>query len=243
MKDIILSAHQPAYLPWLGYFHKMALSDIFVILDDVQFEKNSFINRNKIKTSRGPIWLTVPVLISGHTTLTISDMKINNTANWREKHWKAIYLNYKKAPYFTKYSAFFEDLYKKEWHRLSDLLAYTTDFFVKELKLGTVLYKQSDLQIKSKKQQLILDLCANFKADVFVCGAMGRNYIDAADFSKHGTNVVFQEYKHPVYPQLWSGFVPNLSIIDFLFNIENDRLSEIMVDKNITQNNIRRSLL
>lgn len=94
---MILSAHQPAYLPWLGYFHKIAISDVFVILDEVQFEKNSFINRNKIKTSNGSVWMSVPINIDGHMNKTIRDMEISNKFNWRKKHWKSIYLNYKKA--------------------------------------------------------------------------------------------------------------------------------------------------
>ena len=93
---MILTAHQPAYLPWLGYFHKIAISDTFVILDKVQFEKNSFTNRNKIKTSNGSTWLSIPMEMSEHTNKAIKEMSIHNKFNWRQKHWKSIYLNYKK---------------------------------------------------------------------------------------------------------------------------------------------------
>jgi hypothetical protein len=108
----VLTAHQPAYLPWLGYFHKASLSHDFVVLDDVQFEKNSFINRNKIKTANGDAWLTIPVEMKGHTGRAVKEMKIEEGSDWRKKHWNSIYLSYKKAPYFSEYADFFEHYYK-----------------------------------------------------------------------------------------------------------------------------------
>lgn len=200
---MILTAHQPAYLPWLGLFHKIAISDDFVMLDDVQFEKNSFTNRNKIKTPQGPIWLTVPILISGHTDKRIKDMEINNREDWRSKHWKSLYMNYKKAPCFHLYSDFFEDLYKKDWDRLFPLLKYTMDYFLKELKTQTKVHVQSELKITNKKEQLILDLCEHFKAKMFVFGALGKDYADKASFESKGIKLLFQEYEHPSYPQMW----------------------------------------
>lgn len=235
---MILTAHQPAYLPWLGYFHKIAISDTFIILDDVQFEKNSFINRNKIKTPQGAIWLTVPVLTIGHTQKVILDIEINNTVDWRSKHWKSIYLNYKKAPYFYKYSDFFEDLYKKEWKKLTELLSYTLRFFVQELKINTKIYRQSDLGIHERNQQLILNLCQHFNAQIFVFGILGKNYADIDSFKKSGIKVIFQDYNHPIYPQLWGNFICNLSIADFLFNVGPENSLEIIMNQNITNNEI-----
>ena len=102
---MILTAHQPMYLLWLGLFHKIAISDVYVYLDNVQFEKNSFSNRNRIKSAQEPIWLTVPVLLKNHLKKTIKEIQIDNSRDWRRKHWKSIYLNYKKAPYFNRYSS------------------------------------------------------------------------------------------------------------------------------------------
>lgn len=238
----IVSAHQPVYLPWLGYFHKISLSDAFVMLDSVQFEKNSFTNRNKIRTQRGPIWLTVPIFMKGHTKKVIRDMEIDNGTNWREKHWKSIYLNYKKTPYFYKYSDFFEELYKKEWIKLCDLLEYTTIFFVKELEINTKLYRQSDLQIHSKKQGLILDMCRYFGSNFYLSGALGKNYIDVPGFEKHSIKIIFQDYTHPVYSQWGEGFLSHLSILDLLFNVGAKRSSEIIMANNITKEYLRRVL-
>lgn len=237
---VILSAHQPACLPWLGYFHKIALSDKFIILDNVQFEKNSFINRNKIKTAQGVIWLTVPVLISGHIQKTISGIEINNRTDWRKKHWKSIYFNYKKAPYFQRYVDFFESLYKKEWTKLYNLIEYMLFFFIKELGIKTVFYKQTNLQLQSKKQELILDLCKQLKANVFIFGALGKNYADVDAFRRNGINVYFQDYRHPIYPQLWGDFISHLSIIDLLFNVGKERALEIIMEGNVTKSELER---
>ena len=235
---MIVSAHQPAYLPWLGYFHKMALSDVFVVLDDVQFEKNSFINRNRVKTHNGPIYLTVPVLLKGHTDCTIRDIEINRNEDWRSKHWKTIYFNYKKAPFFSKYSEYFEDLYKNDWVKLNDLLNHTLSFFITELKINSVLHKQSDLGINSKKQQLILDLCKRLNAEMFVFGVLGKDYADAGLFAQEGVKILFQDYQHPVYSQMGGEFVSSLSAIDLLFNVGPERSFDIIMSGNINKKNL-----
>lgn len=239
----ILSAHQPAYLPWLGYFHKIAISDAFVILDEVQFEKNSFTNRNKIRTTHGAIWLTVPVLMTGHLKKTISQIEINNETPWRKKHWKSLYFNYKKAPYFDKYADFFEDFYKKDWIRLCDAAEYTLSFFIKELEIKTVFHKQSDLRVESTKQQLVLDLCKKLKSDTFVFGALGKNYADISMFKNNDVKAYFQNYKHPVYPQLQKNFISYLSIIDLLFNVGKARILDIIMSDNTSKKDLKTGIL
>ena len=105
---MILTAHQPVYLPWLGLFHKIALADEFVIFDQVQYLPKDWMNRNKIKTQIGSIWLTVPVLRKGHRELKTSEIQINNSVDWRKKHLRSISINYQKTQYFEKYIPFFE---------------------------------------------------------------------------------------------------------------------------------------
>lgn len=236
---MLLTAHQPAYLPWLGYFHKVAISDVLVILDEVQFEKNSFTNRNRIKTPQGDIWLTVPVLMTGHMGKKILDMEISNNTNWKEKHWKSIYLNYKKAPYFNKYADFFESVYKKEWEKLTELLDFLFLFFLKELGIQTRIFKQSELGVCTKKQELILDLCKKLEADCFIFGKLGRDYADEGLFSGNKIKLYFQDYHHPVYTQLWGDFIPNMSIIDLLFNIGSERALDIIMDGNTIKQELR----
>jgi hypothetical protein len=236
---LILSAHQPAYLPWLGLFHKIAISDDFVILDNVQFEKNSFTNRNKIKTPNGPLWLTVPVSISGHTENTIKDIEISNNEDWRSKHWKSLFMNYKKAPFFSKYSDFFEDLYKKEWTKLADVIEYSTDFFLKELKITTRIHKQSALKVLGKRDELLANLCGHFKADTFVFGAMGKDYADREFYAGKGIKLYFQEYTHPKYPQLWGDFAPYMSVPDLLFNVGPEKALDVIMSLNIDKDKVK----
>lgn len=232
---MILTAHQPTYLPWLGLFHKIALSDIFIYLDNVQFEKNSFTNRNKIKTANGPLWLTVPVLAKGHFNKTIKDLEIDNSKDWRVSHWKSIYLNYKKAPYFNKYAAFFEDVYKKEWRRLTDLNEYMLKWFLKELRIKTEYCKASESNFQGHKSDLVLNMCEKLGANLYIFGALGKDYAREEDFVKEGVKIYFQDYNHPRYPQLWGNdFSPFMSIIDLFFNCGSKSL-EVLMEGNINK--------
>ena len=119
---MIVSGHQPNYLPWLGFFDKMLQSDVFIIEDCVQFERQGFTNRNKIKTFQGAKWLTVPVEHSGGM-LPINEVMIANKANpdWAKKHWLILKHNYSRAPFLEKFSGFFEQTYNRRWSRLIDL--------------------------------------------------------------------------------------------------------------------------
>ena len=235
---MILTAHQPAYLPWLGFFHKMAISDIFIILDDVQYQKNYFTNRNKIKTAQGETWLTVPVLTSGHLDKTIREMQINSNTKWRKKHWKTIEINYRKAPFFEQYRDYFEALYKKKWINLFNLLDENIKFFVKELGINAKIYLQSEFEFKETKQELILEMCNYFDSDVFVFGKDGKLYADINYFKDNNRNIYFQDYKHPTYPQLYNEFISNLSIIDLLFNVGPKKAMEFIMRENDTKNDL-----
>jgi len=237
---MILSAHQPAYLPWLGWFHKIAVSDAFVILDKVQFEKNSFINRNQVKIANGKTWLTIPVSLSGHKESTISDIKIVNNHKWAKKHWKTIEINYKKAPYFYKYKDYFETLYSKNWTYLIDNLLELMKFFIDEVGISTKIYKQSELGFNKKKQELILEMCEYFDADIFVFGKLGVDYAEKILFEDRNIKIFFQEYKHPTYPQLYGEFISHLSIIDLLFNVGPENALDIIMKGNISKSELKK---
>ena len=127
---MILTAHQPVYLPWLGLFDKIAKADVFVIFDTVQYLPKDWMNRNKIKIKDDYTYLSVPILDKGYLKKKIYEIKINNQVNWKKKHFKTIYNNYKKSRYFFKYINFFENLYSKEWEFLCDLNTYILEFFL-----------------------------------------------------------------------------------------------------------------
>lgn len=225
---MILTIHQTAYMPWLGLIHKIAISDVYVYLDTVQFEKNSNTNRNKIKTPQGSMWVTVPILLGGHTQKTIKETEIDNTQAWRRKHWNALYMNYHKAPFFHHYRDFLEDVYKQEWKHISDLNEYMLKWTLKELGITTDFHKASDFNFEGHKSDLVLDICKKMKADYYVSGAFGKDYLDQEQFARENIKLFFQEYHHPVYPQLYGNFLPYMSVLDLMFNFGGDSLSVIM---------------
>lgn len=216
---MILTAHQPAYLPWFGYFDKLIHSDIFIYLDTVQYEKNSFTNRNKIKGPQGAIMLTVPVFTKGHTSETLRETKIDNRFNWRKKHLSTIYMNYKKAPFFEENYPKLEHLYDEEEESLSDFCFNQLKFWLSELHADkTRIVRSSTLDIVSKKSDLVFDLCSYFKADHYISGALGKDYLEEDKFEKNGIAIIYQDYHYPEYPQLWGSFLPYMSILDFWMN-------------------------
>lgn len=217
---MIASIHQPAYLPWLGYFDRIARSGVHVVLDHVQFEKNSFINRNRIRTSDGWCWLTVPVRTHGRFgELPISAVEIDNTQHWAQKHWRSIAQNYSHTPYFRQHAPFFERAYAKQWTKLVDLCGEFRDYLLSALRVDTPMMLSSVLEPAGAKAELVLNICRTVGADTYFSGALGRDYLNEAEFRSKSINVVFQDYAHPTYPQQGRGaFVPNLSAIDLLFN-------------------------
>lgn len=217
---MIVSINQPAYLPWLGYFHRIAISNLHIVLDHVQFEKNSFTNRNKVKTTNGFCWLTVPVKTKNNFgNLPIHKLEIDNSTNWRLKHWQTIYHNYNKAPFFDEYALFFESIYQREWNYLSQLCQEITNYLLKALSITTPLLFSSDMNPEGVKDELVLNLCQKVGTLTYVSGILGQNYIREELFQQAGINVIYQNYDHPNYPQYrGQGFQPYMSVIDLLFN-------------------------
>jgi len=214
---MVLAAHQPHYLPWLGYFDKMDRAEVFVLLDTVQYEKNGWQNRNKIKTSKGWQWLTVPVTYK--FPAKICEVRIDNKARWGKKHWQALVTNYSRAPYFDAYAGFFEETYRDTWDMLVDVNLHVLKFLKDALGIRTELKLASEMEpTREDPNGRLVDLCLQVGADTYLAGAGGKDYMDLEAFGREGIEVVFQEYEHPVYPQLYGDFVPNLSVVDLLFN-------------------------
>lgn len=215
---MILTAHQPVYLPWLGLFHKIARADTFVSFNRVQYLPKDWNNRNKIKTSAGSIWLTVPVLKSGHRDKGIDEIEINNAIPWRRKHWRSICLNYSQAPFFGKYAPYLEGVYETDWRYLTDLNEAMLQWFLDILGISVEFLKASNLELQGTKSDLVVDMCQQLSADAYIFGALGRDYAKVEDFESRGIKVVFQDYNHPEYPQLHGPFISHLSVLDLLFN-------------------------
>lgn len=225
---------QPGYLPWLGFFEQMYNTDVFVILDDVQYDKKSWRNRNKIRTKDGWIWLTVPVFTKGSFSQRIQEVCINNEIPWQRKHLKSLETNYQKAPYYKDYIDFFSELYAKEWKYLLDLDMEIIEFVKVQLKLNARMIFSSNLAPCAEdpanggaKNEKIINICKKLGADTLYDGESAESFIDKALFAKEGITVEFQHYNHPVYAQLFQPFMPYMSIVDLLFNCGNASLDII----------------
>ena len=215
-----VSIHQPAYLPWLGYFDKIRQADCFVYLDTVQFQKQSFQNRNKIRTADGWVWLTVPVETKGKLYDTaLKDLAINNRIDWRRKHRAAIEMNYRKAPNFEAVMAWLGPVYDRDWARLSDLCFEMMVTVNRLLGIETEIVKASDLaEVDGSKGDLVLNLCRALGAERYLSGSLGRDYLDAAAFREAGIDLAYQDYTHPQYGQAYPGFEPYMAAVDLLMN-------------------------
>lgn len=218
---MICAIHQPQYLPWLGYFDKMARADVFVLLDDVQFKKNEWQNRNRIRDTQGWQWITVPVL-HDHGQL-ISQVKLNPSVDWRGRHVRAIELNYKKAPFFEVYWPRLKPLYEREWATLGELNIAFVRLLAEMLGITTRLVVSSDLAVTSQRTQRLVDICQKLGCDRYLAGAGGAGYMDFDLMKCAGVSVDTQAYAHPVYPQIGArtpeDFFPCMSTLDLLMNV------------------------
>jgi hypothetical protein len=237
---MIVSINQPAYLPWLGYFHRIALSDIHIVLDHVQFEKNSFTNRNKIRTDRGWCWLTVPVKTKGKFgNLPINHLEIAETS-WQRKHWRALQIHYAKAPYFAEHASFFEKLYQRNWQYLKGVMDEITAYLLEAVGIHTKILFSSDMAVEGKKDELVHNLCRHVGATLYISGNLGREYLHEELFQNADIAVVYQDYHHPVYSQCYQGFEPFMAAIDLLFNY-GSKSFDILMDGNVKKHDILES--
>lgn len=229
---MILTAHQPTYMPWLGLFHKIALADMFISYNQVQYQVYDWNNRNHILTRYGPKWLTVPVFHKGHFDTTINTIKIDMKNPWRRKHWTAIQHAYSKTPYFKKYSDFFADIYSRDWTYLVDLNEYLLIGLLDILRIKVPVYSAGNWVFKGTKSDRVLDMCQQVGATHFVFGKHGKDYANFESFNKANITIYFQDYMHPTYVQHFEGFSPYMSIIDLLFNCGDDSL-DVLMESNI----------
>ena len=212
-----VAIHQPQYLPYLGFFHKLNRCDIFIALDDVQFQKGGHQNRNKIKHQNGWQWITVPVAHSSDQL--INEVQINTRVAWARKHWQAIVTNYTPAPHFEAYSDGLKHILEQDIPDLCSLNRDLIAWVMQCLGLEQTVVLSSALDVEGTATERLINLCQAVGADTYLSGPGGRNYMDLGLFDEAGIEVQFQEFESPVYEQLFPevGFIPNLSVIDALF--------------------------
>lgn len=225
---MIITTHQPIFLPWPGFFYKAFKADCLVLLDDVQYPLgHNWVNRNRLKSDTGMLWLTVPVWKKGRGKQIIRDVLIYDEVNWRVKHLRSLVHYYSHAPYFQEIYPQIEAIYSQHHRFLIDLNYELILFFVKELKIRTKIIQQSEIGISGKATDLIIHICQYFNADRYLNFPVAQKYLDLSLLEQSKIQFCPARFQPPVYPQLWDKFLYNLSILDMLLNCHEKALSII----------------
>ena len=221
----IVAIHQPTFFPWLGYFDRMLGSDLFVILDHVQFERRNYQNRTLIRIEDEAKWLTVPVVQLSQKEKII-DKRVDNPADltgsrwWGPNSFNTLKYAYRKAPHFDDYAPRLREIFHARWDRLIDLNMATLEFMREHLAIATPMVRSSTLPVEGQRSGLLLDICRNVGASAFYGGMGGsRGYLDSDAFDAAKMGVRWQQFDHPVYAQQGAApFIKGLSALDLLFN-------------------------
>jgi hypothetical protein len=235
MKCVIL---QPSYIPWRGYFDQIALADVFVFLDDVQYDKHGWRNRNRVKTHQGPVWLTIPVFSKGATSqhILINQIEINNRQPWNEKHLRTLQQAYSKAPYFDRYTDLLEDFYADPPRMLADFNIDLSIALARELGIeDTRFMRSSELKVGGQKTDRLIAILEKLGADHYISGPSARAYVEPEKFAAASIQLTYMQYKYPEYPQLYPPYDPNLSILDLLFMTGPDAMAYIQAQSEGTR--------
>jgi hypothetical protein len=222
---MIVAAHQPNFMPWLGFFDKMRRADVFVIVDHVQFERRNFQNRARVKTPSGPLWITVPVVQKSREE-TILEKEIDNSKEgahrWGRKAFLTLKNAYSSAPHTAQYLPSLEGVFNADWKQLVDLNIKLIELCREHLGIKTKLVRSSTMNIPGQKSEMVLNMVKMLGGDTYLSGAGGcKDYLDREAFEKAGVKIHWQDdFKHPTYKQLphGEGFVDKLSAVDLLFN-------------------------
>ena len=210
---------QSNYIPWKGYFDLVHDADTFVFYDDLQYTKNDWRNRNKIKSTNGSEWLTIPV--GSAVDRLVCDVDIKNNI-WQTKHWRTIEQNYGRAPYFKYYKGLFEEVYLgRYWSNLSELNQSLIRMISADiLGLKTKFEDSRTYSLSGKKLERLLDLVVKTGAERYISGPAARDYIDPHFFSAVGIDLIWKDYAgYPEYPQRFPPFEHSVSVLDLLFNV------------------------
>jgi hypothetical protein len=215
---MIAAIHQPNYIPWPGFFHKMMAADVFILLDKVQYVKNALFNRNRIKTPHGALYLTVPVHVENHAD-PYDSILIDRTSRdrWARKHLKSIEWAYRGSAHFESFYPALEDIYRRDWHRLLDLNLAMIRFVREALRLEGKLFVESELRPEGTGSARLVSLCEKVHASTYLSGD-GSPYLEERLFAERGIALRYQRFVYPKYPQIHGPFLSHLSMLDMLFN-------------------------
>jgi hypothetical protein len=220
-----VTIHQPQFLPWLGYLDKIDQADLFIMLDTVQFKKNEWQNRNRIRTAKGWQWLTVPVL--QHFGQRIDEVLINPTVTWKAQHLRALDMHYARAPYRDPYLDQLHELYSAPWNKLSELNKATVRWLLEAYGITTPVHSAADYSARDEATDRLIDLCRAVGATQYLAGAGAERYMDKPRFESSGVRLDTQVFQHPIYRQVYEPFEPNLSALDLLLMQGPDALTTL----------------
>ena len=218
---MIVAIHQPHYLPWLGYLHRMSQVDLFIVLDHVQFERRNRQNRSQIRLDGEARWLTVPVAQRSQSERIVDKLVDNaDPRPWGATHHSTLRHAYREAEHFKTYAEALRAILEARWERLVDLNRATLDFMREAFEIRTPLVRSSELAAEGAKAELILNLCRAVGAERLLAGFGGsRAYLDVEHFARSGVEVQWHDFTHPEYPQCGpQPFVAGLAALDLLFN-------------------------
>lgn len=222
----IVVIHQPDFIPYLGFFHRLLDTNLFIILDDVQFLRRGWHHRDIIKTKDGQKWITLGIKKTSQDT-KINEIYLNDT-EWKKQHLSIIEQNYKKASYFKEIFPFIENLYKQDYEKMIDINLASIKILLELFDINIDIHFSSSYKIDTKSNQLLSDLLKKVGATHYLSGIGARDYFNPIPFEKANIKVIWQEFKHPIYPQLHGEFIPYLSSIDLLFNCGIEKSREIL---------------
>jgi len=218
---VTVCIHQPDFVPWLGFFHKLTIADVYIVLDDVQFIRRGWHHRDRIKTSSGAQWLTIPIRKKGNFHQLIRDTEIDNDTDWRRAHLATLRANYARAPHFDVYMPLFEGAYARPHRRLIDFNMELLHMLNDALGVDIEVRFSSEMghDPASRQSDLLVELVRLANGKAYLTGQGSTEYLDQAAFNSANIDVQWQSFTHPVYPQLHGAFIPNLSAVDALMNV------------------------
>ena len=215
---MIVSTNQPYFAPYPGFFYKAQISDIFVILDGVQFpRKTTWITRNRFKNDQGTLWMTIPVWKKGLGLQRISDVRICYNGNWHRKHLRSLQSAYANAPFLADNIGIVEQILYQKFDRLLDLNLEIIKFIFQYLGIDTNLVLMSEMGVSGKGASLIIDICKSLGANLFSVQSSALSYYDRRQFKAEGIDLISFKKPEYIYPQMWGDFIANLSILDMMF--------------------------
>jgi hypothetical protein len=216
---MIISANQPYFCPFPGFFYKASLSDVLIILDEVQFPQGTtWISRNRFKNDQGTLWLTIPVWKKGLGRQQINQVRICHEGRWAGKHLASLKSAYGHAPYLRDHLGFLEEMVSARFDRLIDLNLAIIRYLLDCLKIDTKLVLLSQLGVKARATQLLVEICGAVGASTFLAQSQAKKFVDPELFRQAGLDLRYFKYTAPTYPQLWGDFLANLSAFDLVLN-------------------------